>query len=540
MQRIFMFLLFLIIFIFGIEGKAQTKNDENDPINLIKKAYPRFRSKYDSKLYTDMIGSTNYYPYKDSGYWGMKCKGEIVIAAIYDSLIVSPKKYNLFAFKEKGKWGILSFSGIIKEAQYDDLKLPYSSSNSYPYIYYVMDNKWGIMTCDAQILNSARYDYISSPVRMVIGKNKPTDLFFVQQNSVAKLITSNGYVILDNIVDSTFVDFFRNDRINESSSFGSKSEKKYYRTENKINKAVKSNYKKISKKCPYDTIDFYDEISRGAETDFDLKYGSFNDSIKKYPILIGGEKAYINELGIINITIDSSIEDCLRRDSTNVYALYCMVENNAPKLNPNDFEDYYDYVYERDYVTAKYDVENYSRLLELCKLKGLDKSPLYEQLSAKLALSEISLPKAIKALNIHIKAKRSAQKIDRISGIISGVLNGISSVVTPNSSLVHEYSVGVSNNNSHSNGENLKEQYKIWEKRAEANYNSLTNLGIRVKRNGKDVGGTSGESINGGNYTIQKQKLREAQREMKNIRDKAKKRGITIPKSSYEDVIVKY
>lgn len=535
-----MFLLFLIIFIFGIEGKAQTKNDENDPINLIKKAYPRFRSKYDSKLYTDMIGSTNYYPYKDSGYWGMKSKGEVVIAAIYDSLIVSPKKYNVFAFKEKGKWGILSFSGIIKKAQYDDIKLPYGCTYSNPYIYYIMDNKWGIMACDAQILDSARYDYISSPVRMAIGKNKPTDLFFVQQNSVAKLITSNGFVILDNITDSTFVDFFKNERTNEASSYGSKTEKHYYKIEEKIKKATRSSYKKLSKKCPYDTISFYDDLAIEVKSDFDSKYGSFNDSIKKYPILIGGEKAYINELGIINITIDSSIEDCLRRDSTNVYALYCMVENNAPKLNPNDFEDYYDYVFERDYVTAKYDVENYSRLLELCKLKGLDKSPLYEQLSAKLALSEISLPKAIKALNIRIKAKRSAQKIDRISGIISGVLNGISSVVTPNSSLVHEYSVGVSNNNSHSNGENLKEQYKIWEKRAEANYNSLTNLGIRVKRNGKDVGGTSGESINGGNYTIQKQKLREAQREMKNIRDKAKKRGITIPKSSYEDVIVKY
>lgn len=537
-----MFLLFLIIFIFGIEGRAQNNNDEKDPINLIRKAYPSSRI-YDNKLYTDLIGSTNYYPYKDSGYWGMKCKGEIVIAAIYDSLIVSPRKYNVFGYKKNNKWGIMSFSGIIKEAQYDDLKLPEGSTNpwmTHPYIYYVVDNKWGIMTCDAQILDSAKYDYISSPIRVILGKYKPADIFFIQQNSISKLITSNGFVILDNITDSTYVDFFKNERRINYASIVSKEEKSYYRIENTIRKAIKSSYKKLSKKCPYDTIHFYDKLSSDAERDFDSKYGSFNDSIKKYPILIGGEKAYINELGIINITIDSSIEDCLRRDSTNVYALYCMVENNAPKLNPNDFEDYYDYVYERDYVTAKYDVENYSRLLELCKLKGLDKSPLYEQLSAKLALSEISLPKAIKALNIHIKAKRSAQKIDRISGIISGVLNGISSVVTPNSSLVHEYSVGVSNNNSHSNGENLKEQYKIWEKRAETNYNSLINLGIRVKRNGKDVGGTSGESINGGNYTIQKQKLREAQREMKNIRDKAKKRGITIPKSSYEDVIVKY
>lgn len=91
-----------------------------------------------------------------------------------------------------------------------------------------------------------------------------------------------------------------------------------------------------------------------------------------------------------------------------------------------------------------------------------------------------------------------------------------------------------------SSGSNLLTQYRNWEQRAKANYNSLVNNGVRVKKKGKEVGGFSGQSLNGGNYTVQKRMLREAQNNMKNIRAKAAKQGITIPKSEYEDKVVRY
>jgi len=68
----------------------------------------------------------------------------------------------------------------------------------------------------------------------------------------------------------------------------------------------------------------------------------------------------------------------------------------------------------------------------------------------------------------------------------------------------------------------------------------LTNLGAQVKKNGKDVGGSTGQSMSSSNYTQQKKALREAQKEMKSIRQKASKRGIKIAKSEYEDVVVKF
>lgn len=86
----------------------------------------------------------------------------------------------------------------------------------------------------------------------------------------------------------------------------------------------------------------------------------------------------------------------------------------------------------------------------------------------------------------------------------------------------------------------LESQYRQWESRAKANYESLTNLGARVKKDGKDVGGSTGQSMSSSNYTQQKKALREAQNEMKKIRQNASKKGIKITKSEYEDVVVKF
>lgn len=89
-------------------------------------------------------------------------------------------------------------------------------------------------------------------------------------------------------------------------------------------------------------------------------------------------------------------------------------------------------------------------------------------------------------------------------------------------------------------GGTLERQYKQWENRAKSNYNSLTNLGLQGKKNGKDTGGTTGQGMNSGNYVSMKKSLREAQKEMQKIRMKASKQGIPIKKSEYEDIVVKY
>ena len=89
-------------------------------------------------------------------------------------------------------------------------------------------------------------------------------------------------------------------------------------------------------------------------------------------------------------------------------------------------------------------------------------------------------------------------------------------------------------------GSSLPMQYSNWAKTAEKHYNSLTNTGVRAKSKGEDAGGSNVQSLSPGNYVSQKKSLREAQREMKSIRLKAKRKGIDIQKSRYEDISVSY
>ncbi len=156
-------------------------------------------------------------------------------------------------------------------------------------------------------------------------------------------------------------------------------------------------------------------------------------------------------------------------------------------------------------------------------------------------------------LTFGIKFKSSAWKsIGIVAAAVGGTALAVSSVIaeSENGTSTSAYgstsvygdvgSADAGNLNDSSSGASLKTQYKNWERRAKANYESLTNTGIRVTKGGKNKGGTNGESLNSGNYTRQKKALREAQNEMKKIRRKAQKQGINIPESEYETVVVKY
>lgn len=77
-------------------------------------------------------------------------------------------------------------------------------------------------------------------------------------------------------------------------------------------------------------------------------------------------------------------------------------------------------------------------------------------------------------------------------------------------------------------------QYTRWENTARSAYQSATNLGIRVKSNNKDVGGTYGGKLM--YWNTYKSNLTKAQREMRNIRLEAQRNGHIIPQSTYETV----
>ena len=87
---------------------------------------------------------------------------------------------------------------------------------------------------------------------------------------------------------------------------------------------------------------------------------------------------------------------------------------------------------------------------------------------------------------------------------------------------------------------NFQSEYDRWAQVAERHYNSLTNLGYSYTNQARHKKGNSGQGASPGKYTMMKRSLREAQREMRNIRRKARNAGVNIPQSQWETASVSY
>jgi len=105
-------------------------------------------------------------------------------------------------------------------------------------------------------------------------------------------------------------------------------------------------------------------------------------------------------------------------------------------------------------------------------------------------------------------------------------------------------SYGSSINSGSSSGKHSyswwKDMYDRWDRNAKSCYESLTNLGYRVSKNGKDTGGGAAGTWNSGSFMGMKRNLRNAQKEMRNIRAQARKDGHNIPQSNYETIDVSF
>ena len=82
--------------------------------------------------------------------------------------------------------------------------------------------------------------------------------------------------------------------------------------------------------------------------------------------------------------------------------------------------------------------------------------------------------------------------------------------------------------------------YKRWERNAESCYNSLTSTGTRYKDKDNNRKGSANGTWGGANYTMMKSNLREAQREMRKVREEARRKGISISQSKWETATVSY
>lgn len=124
--------------------------------------------------------------------------------------------------------------------------------------------------------------------------------------------------------------------------------------------------------------------------------------------------------------------------------------------------------------------------------------------------------------------------------------NAFTSAYGGNNNSMQNYNNSVGNGNyetpvSTSSSTDYQSQYNNWARIAERHYNSLTNLGMKVKNTKTGArGGSTLQSMGSGNYLSMKKSLREAQQEMRKIRSEARKTGVTIQQSSWETATVNY
>lgn len=130
------------------------------------------------------------------------------------------------------------------------------------------------------------------------------------------------------------------------------------------------------------------------------------------------------------------------------------------------------------------------------------------------------------------------ESFGNLLGQMSNALSGGNSSYTPSN-----YSFGgddLSEASGNQSASYYQTQYAKWESLAERHYNSITNLGIKVRDSKGNRSGSTLQSMGGGRYVQMKQQFREAQRQMRNTRLNAKNKGFTISQSKWETATINY
>ena len=144
--------------------------------------------------------------------------------------------------------------------------------------------------------------------------------------------------------------------------------------------------------------------------------------------------------------------------------------------------------------------------------------------------------------------EKNVQKVTTTKEMIAGIgqVVGEGLIAIGNSIPSTNIDPSATNNNPSANPNNYLSQYKHWERLAEKHYNSVTNLGsTSTTTSNGDVVNKSGTSggvghISISNYSQMKKALRDAQNQMKSIRQKAAQAGVNITPSHWETATVSY
>lgn len=141
--------------------------------------------------------------------------------------------------------------------------------------------------------------------------------------------------------------------------------------------------------------------------------------------------------------------------------------------------------------------------------------------------------------NAYLGSAISGQRIATMGAALDATPHYVDFGTSDNSSSSNIQSTDVSTSSTSSSGDYLSD-YQSAEHRAKMAYESLTVLGGSVIYSDGSVHGSTGSRGNPGGSTVQlKMLLRNAQKDMYNIRMDALRAGVTIPQSSFETATVK-
>lgn len=313
-----------------------------------------------------------------------------------------------------------------------------------------------------------------------------------------------------------------------------------------------------------------DRLPNNYETAYDFSEGLA-------VVKINGKKSVINKKGDIVFTEQNNLE--IKGDKFSEGVLGVRSDyNNCYVYNP--YQDQNKYTYRQDGIKSKISDRYFYLGNEALKNKEYAKAKEYfymmndpqnssainnygvclnnlgykeEALEAYQMATDIDPDNTIakdnaKSLKEEIKVYKrenrsntfwnALESFGNLLGQMSNALSGGNSSYTPSN-----YSFGgddLSEASGNQSASYYQTQYAKWESLAERHYNSITNLGIKVRDSKGNRSGSTLQSMGGGRYVQMKQQFREAQRQMRNTRLNAKNKGFTIPQSKWETATINY
>ena len=249
--------------------------------------------------------------------------------------------------------------------------------------------------------------------------------------------------------------------------------------------------------CVFDYISPFDENGNAESVK-----GSLAGKVNVYGFN-GLEKGLMQE---------KKYHDLLGLNANNYYALWHIANTTS---SPEEAEKYY--YAAREVCKSRYDEP--------------DVQMMYSRIASGLGES--------RAISQETK---SSEALISVFSILSGIVDvGTQLYATYNEIVDNGTAVSSSAvTDSGTSGKDYESRYAMWERRAKANYESITNLGYSEKKKDGSESGSAVGSMNTGNYVNMKKALREAQEEMAKIRRAASGAGVNIPQSKWETVTVTY